>query len=375
MTVVILLGQLLLFGLDYIIIKHMPRLLRSENHGNAKFFLTSIAKFIFYIFVAWEIFALLVNQSVHNLMFDRILYDSIHPAYFYLACAGIFAFYTFALKTLRALSYKVLYAILYYAASWILVGFLLVMPITLNNAVLGTMASFLVVTIFAFGVIFLFFMNVSSRRFIFPENILKDAFHFTAQQIFSFQSTGILLILMEVLPIPEGTVGVFSATVMIANLSFIITNSMKNVFLEPIINAMHGEKRQLEKVLHKVSIIATISILLVGIFLYFLTPALLHLYGIKFNAVKHFILFALIANIPGAVVTGEIMFINYFNEHTNKIFTYLVIFKLFLAVGVGTVLINYFDLYGAMVAYIIVEFIFSVTVLRFRQIVLKKIDN
>lgn len=367
-TVVVFLGQILLFGLDYIIVKHLPQLLQNKSIENAKFFLSSIIKYIIYILIVWEAFAILINESANNLIFGRMVPEDIHPAYFYLACAGIFAVFTLVLKTIRALNYKILSAIIYNSWSWFLLGFMLTIPITLNSAVLSTIASYLIIISVCIVAIFLFFYKVRATEFPLPQNILRDAFNFTAQQVFAFQATGILLIIMEASTISEAKIGIFSATMMIANLSFIAGTSIKNVFMVPVISAIGGERLLLQKLLIKIYIVSAALSIFVSVVLYFLTPTLLRLYGLHFNSVFTFIPFALIGNIPGAIICGDTIFVNYFSSNTNRIFTYLTIFKAIMTITIGATLIKFFDIYGAMTAYIVVESIFALAVMRLKYV-------
>src|SRR6185437_10298361 len=371
-TVVVFLGQILLFGIDYIVVKHIPQLLQNKSIENAKFFLISMLKYIVYILVVWEAAAVLINQSANNFMFDRVVPQDIHPAYFYLACAGIFAIFTFVLKTVRALNYKILSAVMYNSWSWFLLGFMLIIPITLNSAILSTIASYLIVICASSILIFLFFYKVRPVKFSLPQNIFRDAFNFTTQQVFAFQATGILLILMEALPISEAKIGIFSATIMIANLSFIVGSGIKNVFLVPVISAIGGERLLLTKLLFKIYIVSATSSIFVSVALYLLTPILLRLYGLHFNSVLGFIPFALIGNIPGAITCGDIIFINYFNSQTNRVFTYLTILKAILTITIGATLIKFFDVYGAMAAYIAIESIFAMAVMRLKHVAIRR---
>ncbi|MCC2625160.1 MAG: Uncharacterized protein K0R14_1033 [Burkholderiales bacterium] len=373
-TVIVFVGQLLLFGLDYIIVKHIPQLLLNKSREHAKFFLISMFRIIVCILLVWELLAILVNQSAHNLMFDRIVPRDIHPGYFYLACAGIYAVLTLLLKTVRSLDYKILNMILYNSWAWIFLGFMLTVPITLNSAVLGTITSYLIVIFVCLIIIFTFFRKVRASKFTLPEHIFKDAFHFTTQQLFAFQVSGILLILMEALPAPETDIGIFSATIMISNLSLIVVVSIKNIFLMQVIPAMQGDKVSLQKLLRKIYLVAAALIIPTCIILYLLTPFFLRLYGLHFEEVFKFILFPLIGNIPGALTSGDVIFLNYYNSRTNKIYTYLTIFKAILCLFMGLFLIKFFNIYGAMLTYVAVEFIFALTVIWIKKILISKID-
>jgi O-antigen/teichoic acid export membrane protein len=373
-TLITFLGQLLLFGLDYILVKHIPQLLLHKGKEHAKFFLISMLRFIIYVFLVWELLGIFINQSVNNLMFDRLLPQDIHPGYFYLACAGVYSLVTLSLKIIRSLDYKILNVIMYNLWTWLFLGFMLVVPITLNSAVLSTMASYLVIICVCCIVIFLFFRKVRASRFALPQHIFKDAFHFTAQQFFAFQVSGILLILMEVLPAPETDIGIFSATIMISNLSLIVVMGIKNLFLMQVIPAIHGDKVLLKKLLTKVYIVAAALMLPTCVILYLLTPFLLHLYGLHFEAVFMFILFPLVGNIPGAIASGDVIFLNYCSTQTNKIFTYLTIFKAVLCVVMGMLLIKFFGIYGAMITYVAVEIIFALLVIVVKRAVIAKIS-
>jgi O-antigen/teichoic acid export membrane protein len=371
-TVVMFLGQILLLGLDYVIIKYIPQLLRERGIESAKFFLIGIFKVILCIILLWEIFSLLVDQSAHNLMFSRLIPADIHPGYFYLSGAGAFALFMLILKTTRALNYRLASLIMYYSWYVLLLGFMLVIPITLDSAIVSTVASYLISAAIFVIPVFVFFNKVRTNKFSFPKNVLKDALHFTTQQMFAFQIIGILLILMEGLSVAEDKIGIFSATMMIANLGLVITGGIKNSVQVPIIFAMQGQRQVLRRLLLKIYMITAVSAVTVGLTLYFLTPMLLRLYGIRFNLVLTLIPFALMGNVPGAIVCGDMVFINYFSTRSNKIFTYLMMAKTLLTVLIGIFLIKFFDMYGAIASYIMVETLFAIAVMRLKYVSISK---
>lgn|GEM_PF-2999614 len=368
MTIVVLLGQLLLFGLDFIIVKQIPKLLQQKRTPHAKYLVINIFRIIVYTLLVWEVFAILINQTAHNLMFDRFLSQNMHPAYFYLACAGIFAFFTLLVKTIKALGHNILSTILNNTGTWLKLAFVLIIPITLNTAILSSVITKLIIICIAIPVVISFFSKVRASKFVFPPSVFKDAFNYTAQQLFAFRVPSILLIIMEALPIGESKIGIFSAAVMIANLALVIVGVIQNIFLVPIISAMHNERLLLQKLLSKIYIIATVSILFASMVLYFFTPVILKLYGIHFASVIELIPLALIAGIPVAVTSGDILFVSYFNSHTNKILTYLTILKSIFAIILGIFFIKFFDIYGAMTAYIAIESISALGVMYLKHI-------
>ncbi|HLX52801.1 MAG TPA: hypothetical protein VKR58_02615, partial [Aquella sp.] len=166
-----------------------------------------------------------------------------------------------------------------------------------------------------------------------------------------------------------------SATMMVANLSFIVGMSIKNGFLVPVISAIQGKKLPLQKLLFKIYVISAASSIFVSIVLYILTPFFLHLYGLHYNAVFGFIPFALIGNMPGAITCGDTIFVNYFNSYTNRVLTYLTILKAISTITIGAILIKFFDIYGAIAAYIVVETIFALAVICLKQVTIARIKD
>ncbi|MCC2625161.1 MAG: hypothetical protein K0R14_1034 [Burkholderiales bacterium] len=372
MTIITLLGQVLLFGADYTIIRQIPKLLLNRKIEHAKFFIISIFKIVVIILIVWEIFSLLVNQTAHNLMFNRLLAQTMHPGYFYLACAGIFAIFTLLVKTIKALGHNILSTLINNSGIWLKLAFVLIFPITLNSAVLSSVIPKLLIMCIAIFVIILFFSKVRASKFDFPPNIFRDALHYTAQQLVAFRVHSILLIIMESLPIDESQIGLFSAAIMIANLPLVIVGVVQNVFLVRIISAMNNGRTNLQKLLFKVHIIAAVSIIVANIVLYLFAPLVLKLYGVHFSYVLKLLPLVLIANIPIAVVSGDILFINYYNSHSSKILTYLTVLKSGLAIVLGVILSWFFNIYGAMLVYIIVEVVFAIAIIRIKQVIISK---
>ncbi len=162
---------------------------------------------------------------------------------------------------------------------------------------------------------------------------------------------------------------------MISNLALIVIGGIKNSFVVPIIVAMKGNKSLLLKLLSKIYILTLVIVLSAYVILYFLSPTLLRLYGIHFNSVLGLLPFALIANIPMAIISGDVIFINYLNSYTNKLFTYITVAKCILTVFFGLILINYFYIYGAIATYIIVEFMSAGAIIYLKHLTITKIND
>lgn len=374
-TTVTLLGQLLLFGLDYVIVKQIPRMLYNKRMEHAKFFVINLSKVVFCILIIWEAFSILINQTVNNLIFDKFFSDVIHPAYFYLGCAGIFAAFTLLSKAVRAFGQNLSGTVIKASEPLLKLMIIMLIPITLNVAILSSIASRLLIMFIAIPIILISLRKFQTSKFPFPPNIFKDALNYTAQQLFAFRVHGILLIIMESLPLAEGKIGIFAATVTFVNLSLIITGVIQNIFQTPIIHAMASGKVALRKLLFKIYIVATVAIIFADILLYFLTPAILHLYGIHFASTLKFIPYALIVNIPVAIAVGDSMFLNYFSSKTSRILTYLTGLRAVLSIILGIGFIWFFGVYGAIAVYIITETIFTLAVMYIKHVTIAKISD
>lgn len=358
------LGQTLVLGLDSLAIKYLPQLIYEKKTSLAKFFLIIIVKITIFINLFWLLISLIINLFAHKLTHDLKMAGYIHPSFFYFGFASIWVFYNLGIKILRSLGYDLTNVALPQLLPVVI--FLVITHInhlTFASAIWALSISYMIITSCSFLLVLFSFKKIKSVKYTLPQNIFKDAFHYTSQQILSFPPSGILLIMVEAMPVPESHVGILSVVFMISSIVWIVPTTIRSIFTTQISLASQVDNKvKIEALLRKIGFLSLFTILFMGSAVYYFAPLMLSIFGKDFASAAVDIPLGILACIPGTITLGEATFARY-HHRANTYLTYLSIIKILFIIVSGFILIHFWGITGAVYTYIFVESIAAILVI------------
>lgn len=370
------LGQVLLFGLDYIAIKYISEFIKKREKGRAKYFLIYVIKILIAVSFIWGFFSLMINPFVHKLAMDNVFSKYIHPVYFYLGLSISPLLFFMVVRIVNGLKYNILSELLYNASTLILLLFVILCKrASFETYILSNVLSNVIPIIICGGIIFFYFKRINLHSFAIPKEIIHDAVHYTFQRLWSFPTASILLILIEVLDNSEANVGIFSAVFIVAGILNISINVLRNIFQKRLLDVIHGKKNKIKKLMLHIYVTSIVIAAMIFIIVYCFRHEILDVYGKSFSMGYNLIPYALMCYIPSVITFGDVIFLNYFSSQTNKIMTYLTVAKKVAVSCLGGILIKLFGLDGAISAFLGTEILFAGLFFLIRQQVISDVEN
>ena len=354
-TIFNFIGQILIVGLDSIVAKYLPKFLHDKQLSKARFFILTFTQVIIITTIAWALVGILINLVAHKIVEDTYLANYIHPSFFFLGFAAVWALYYFLLKVLRALKYVILSVLLFQSTTLIFLLLLIKMQnITFETAIFANIISTVVIVTIVALIILFTFKNIPSRQFQFPQNIIQDSAHYVVQQILSFPPSGILLLIVEASKVPETDVGIVSVVFLISKMLLLVPNAIRNVFISKVALVQYTKVKIIKALLVKIRLISFFIISASALAIYYLSPYILALFGKDFMHAAHFIPLGLVISIPVTIIVGDLLFLNT-HHHKSHYITYILFLRLVLTIAVGIVFIHLWEICGAILTYIFVE--------------------